>query len=267
MSRFQDAVRAIKEAQANPVEEFVSTYGEKNASRFDGVKNLLRRGGASAGKSLMDGLGAGLAMASISAVAAGGEKAYSAMTRERDFKRMMASNPDLHTDHQADPRTFNMAFNSLRSMNRDFASDPYVAGAYMRQAGVGSPQGGTLLAEKVYFPTKKNPNKLLDATLEAVAKSHNTRSQLDHQFQNQSRLQSDNQAFQSGERAHNQAFQSGERNAVEAFQEAQQGRDHTFKGKSQDYDKDHMEYMAGHHGTPPAPPYGAVFANPPRRRP
>jgi hypothetical protein len=256
MSRFQEVARAIKEAQANPVEEFVSTYGEKNASRFDGAKDLLRRGGASAGKSLMDGLGAGLAMASIAAVSAGGEKAYSAMTRERDFKRMMASNPDLHTDHQNDPRTFNMAFNSLRSMNREFSSDPYVAGAYMRQAGPSNLQGGSLLAEKVYFPTKKNPNKLLDATLDAAAKSHQSRSQLEHQFQNQ-----------MAQQQHNQAFQSGERNALEAFQQAQQGRDHTFKGKVQDYDKDHTEYMAGHYGTPPAPPWGGVFASPPRRRP
>lgn len=172
MSRFQDAVRAIKEAQANPVEEFVSTYGEKNASRFDGVKSLMRRGGSMVGKSTMDGLGNAIALSAVAAVAAGGEKAYSAMTRERDFKRMMASNPDLHTDHQADPRTFNMAFNSLRSMNREFAADPYVAGAYMRQAGVGSAQGGSLLAEKVYFPTKKNPNRILDSVLEATAKSH-----------------------------------------------------------------------------------------------
>lgn len=256
MSRFQDVVRAIKETPANPVEEFVSTYGEKNASRFDGVKDLFRRGGSMAGKSLMDGIGAGLAMATISAVAAGGEKAYSAMTRERDFKRMLASNPDLHTDHQADPHTFNMAFNSLRSMNREFAADPYVAGAYMRAAGPANLQGGSLLAEKVYFPTKKNPSKLLDATLDAVAKSHAIRGQLDHQFQNQSHLQSDNQSFQAKERG-----------ASEAFQRAQQARDMDFRGKSQDYDKDHMEYMHGHYGTPPAPPHGAVIATPPRRRP
>lgn len=173
MNKFQQAVRAIKEAQANPAEEFVSTYGEKHASRFDGAKSLLRRGGSMVGKSTMDGLGSAIALSAVAAVAAGGEKAYSAMTRERDFKRMMASNPDLHTDHQADPRTFNMAFNSLRSMNREFAADPYVAGAYMRQAGVGSPQGGTLLAEKVYFPTRKNPDKILNSVLEATAKSHN----------------------------------------------------------------------------------------------
>lgn len=172
MSRFQDAVRAIKEAQANPVEEFVSTYGEKNASRFDGVKSLMRRGGSMVGKSTLDGLGNAIALSAVAAVAAGGEKAYSAMTRERDFKRMMASNPDLHTDHQNDPRTFNMAFNSLRSMNREFASDPYVAGAYMRAAGPANLQGGSLLAEKVYFPTKKNPNRILDSVLEATAKSH-----------------------------------------------------------------------------------------------
>lgn len=248
MSRFQDAVRAIKEAQANPVEEFFSTYGEKNASRFDGVKDLFRRGGSMAGKSLMDGIGAGLAMATISAVAAGGEKAYSAMTRERDFKRMMASNPDLHTDHQNDPRTFNMAFNSLRSMNREFAADPYVAGAYMRLAGVGSSQGGTLLAEKVYFPTKKNPNKLLDATLDAVSKSHQSRSQLEHQFQNQSRLQSDNQSFQAKERGHSQAFQAGERNALEAFQQAQQGRDmaHKFEHQGRDFEHKFEHQDRGH---------------------
>jgi len=172
MNKFQQAVRAIKEAQANPVEEFVSTYGEKNASRFDGVKSLMRRGGSMVGKSTLDGLGNAIALSAVAAVAAGGEKAYSAMTRERDFKRMMASNPDLHTDHQNDPRTFNMAFNSLRSMNREFAADPYVAGAYMRAAGPANLQGGSLLAEKVYFPTKKNPNRILDSVLEATAKSH-----------------------------------------------------------------------------------------------
>lgn len=138
----------------NPAEDFLEDYGSKEAAFGQQAKAFGQAGAKAFGSAALQGVAAAGASALVAGTVMGAQKAYQALTRERDFKRMMAANEDLHVMHQADPRHFNLAFNSLRSMNSDFASDPFVAGAYMRQA-VDSPMGGSMLAERVYFPTQK----------------------------------------------------------------------------------------------------------------
>lgn len=220
-ARFQEVAQRIRDEQ-NPANEFLASYGSKTASRVDSFKRMvsgaINSGGRQLGRTAVDALGGALALATVSAVAAGGEKAYSAMTRERDFKRMLASNPHLHQDYHQDPARFNMAYNSLRSMNREFSADPFVAGAYMNQVAL-SPQGGSLLAEKVYFPMRKNPDQLRDAVMDMAGKAHLSAAQLRHQNQNQvGQLERDFQ-FKDKQQAADHAFKDRQQQADHAFRE------------------------------------------------
>ena len=225
-TRFQEVVQRIREEQ-NPANEFLSVYGSKTAASFDSVKGMMSRGasqfGRAIGRTATDAAGGALALAAVSAIAAGGEKAYSAMTRERDFKRMLASNPHLHADYHQDPARFNMAYNSLRSMNREFSADPFVAGAYMNQIAL-SPQGGSLLAEKVYFPMRKNPDQLRDAVLDLAGKAHLSGSQLRHQNENQLGQMGRDFQFRSRQQRADHAFKDDQRKAQESHDRGMQYR-------------------------------------------
>lgn len=105
----------------NPVDKFLMT---KNAGFMSNM------GGA-----LAEGAGTAVAAATVSGVGMAAMKAYDAITKQRDFKKMLFSpfNADLHEYHQSRPKEFNAAFSSLRTMNPEFSKDPMVAGLYMRR--------------------------------------------------------------------------------------------------------------------------------------
>ena len=46
---------------------------------------------------------------------------------------MLDNNADLAPELEKDPKLFNQAYSSLRSVNMQFAQDPLIAGHYMRQ--------------------------------------------------------------------------------------------------------------------------------------
>lgn len=76
---------------------------------------------------------AGAALAGIAYSLAGDmyDSVKRGLTKSRDYKNMMQDNPDLK---QLDPRQVQRAFSVLHKFNPEFASDPIVAGSFVRRA-------------------------------------------------------------------------------------------------------------------------------------
>lgn len=89
------------------------------------------------GKRLGEGaMQAGVAAGGAALVAGGAfaaEKAYDALTQGRDFRGMLAENPDIAEAHQENPKAVNRMYATLRTFNPAFSRDPLVAGSYVRQ--------------------------------------------------------------------------------------------------------------------------------------
>ncbi len=110
---------------SNPLEKYL----EKKAGVGQFLSNLKEPAtNAALGAAALGGVTAGSA-----AVSFGAKKLYDAITKKRDFRLMLEHNEDLreHLDH--DPKFFNQAYSSLRSVNPQFAAEPLIAGNYMRQ--------------------------------------------------------------------------------------------------------------------------------------
>lgn len=146
----------------NPVEEFLKTAGLRDSLGRAGAEL-----GSQFGKSMVNGVASLAAGAAVTGVAMGAQKAYLALTRERDFRRMLEANRDLQVLHEQDPAQMHMAFNSLRSMNPTLGSDPYISGAYVQKA-MSSGSGGSLLASEVHFPTRREQNPVLNSGVNAA---------------------------------------------------------------------------------------------------
>lgn len=87
------------------------------------------------GGAVAAGVGTAVGAAAVAATGVAASRIVDAVTKARDFKRMLASpfNADLHDTYRSRPREFSAAYSSLRSMNAGFAKDPMVAGTYMRR--------------------------------------------------------------------------------------------------------------------------------------
>lgn len=90
--------------------------------------------------------------AALSATAPVAAKVYNAVTKRHSYNRMLEQNPDLRDMRNESPdsaRQFNNMYNSLHSMNPDFARDPTVSGSYMRQM-MAHPEGaGKVIVESL----------------------------------------------------------------------------------------------------------------------
>jgi len=104
------------------------------------------------------------AVAGVAALAGAARKAYAAATKSRDFKSMLEVNQDL-AEHQAnDPKMFNQFYNSLRTLNPTFASDPVVAGSYLRKMMEFPHNAGPILVDSVGAAPKLPANGLKNYT-------------------------------------------------------------------------------------------------------
>lgn len=162
-TKYRDLLATFTETRQGAVAAFLE---EKTASSLrDGAKNF----GKSLGTATLNGVGSTLAAAAVTGVSIGAQKAYQALTRERDFRAMMEANQDLQEHHQADPKRFNLMFNSLRSMNPEFSADPIIAGSYLQKA-MGNPgAAGTMLGEGLGLATRRNPNRFMDTIQQNAA--------------------------------------------------------------------------------------------------
>lgn len=115
---------------------------------------------AAVGAATMGGLTAGAA-----AVSFGAKKLYDAITKRRDFRMMLEHNPDLHEALERDPKFFNQAYSSLRSVNPQFASEPLIAGNYMRQMTESPLTAGGKLENAFDHASRDRGSPVLDAAL------------------------------------------------------------------------------------------------------
>jgi hypothetical protein len=76
-------------------------------------------------------------------------KAYYAVTKSRDFNQMMETDPTLKQFQRENSKQFNAHYNSLRSLNPEFASDPVVAGTYMRQMSLNPATAGSVIVDSL----------------------------------------------------------------------------------------------------------------------
>ena len=76
-------------------------------------------------------------------------KAYYAVTKSRDFNQMMETDPTLKQFQRENSKQFNAHYNSLRSLNPEFASDPVVAGTYMRQMSMNPATAGSVIVDSL----------------------------------------------------------------------------------------------------------------------
>jgi hypothetical protein len=127
-----EAAEAGGKGFAEAVGSAMGEVGE--AAAADAGKSWLRR----AGESLL-GFGGRTAKTVAPVLALGGtlagteaafNAASNAISRSRGFKGMMESNPDLA---KMDQKRVNAAFKTLHRFNPEMASDPYVAGGWVKR--------------------------------------------------------------------------------------------------------------------------------------
>ena len=130
----------------NPLDVYLGAK-EKRAGWFSGL-------GAGA-KQMLSAQNIGGALAATAFAAATdvpgmiARKAYYAVTKSRDFNQMMETDPTLKQFQRENPTQFNSHYNSLRSLNPEFASDPVVAGTYMRQMSLNPATAGSVIVESL----------------------------------------------------------------------------------------------------------------------
>lgn len=145
----------------NPVDDFLKTAGW-----WDAFKRGLGGGGTqgSLGEAVMQGLGQALpgAMvgAGLAAGAVGVSKAYGALkdrfTKMDDYKAMISANPTLG---KHDAGQVQMIYNSLRSQSPSMASDPLIAGSFVRKTLEMAPESGPFIdpqTTKMLSETQRN---------------------------------------------------------------------------------------------------------------
>lgn len=141
----------------NPVEEFLDLK-EKTANWLGDFGRAVK------GKLTAGGLGEFMAPAIASAgVAAGGmamKAGYDAirerLTRQRDYKTMLESNPQLRG---MDAKQVNMVYSSLRRLSPTMAKDPLIAGSFVYKTISLAPESGLSIdpmTAKTIAETQKN---------------------------------------------------------------------------------------------------------------
>lgn len=131
----------------NPLDEYFMT---KEAFGLGGVGSAIKGAlGSDVGKGLAVTVGSAALLAGAVPAA---QKIWGAVTRQRDFKEMMSTNPDLVETQREDPRFFNSAYNSLRRVNPTLGRDPIIAGSYMKKMMANRDAAGLILAGSVKSP-------------------------------------------------------------------------------------------------------------------
>jgi len=110
------------------------------------------------GKQMQGGAAVALGGAAIAGIGVAARKISDAVAKRREFREMMDLDPEL-AEHQAkDPRIFNAAYSSLRSINPAFGRDPLVAGAHMKQFMDNPDTAGLMIARTVRPPDVSRPD-------------------------------------------------------------------------------------------------------------
>lgn len=141
---------------SNPLDEVLGM--RKRAFNFlgAGFKEM-------AGRSMQEGAAQAVGQGAVGLAATGvgvaALKTYRAIRKRSDFKNMMQLNPDLSEHHESDPTKFNAHYNSMRALVPQYAEDPIISGALMRQMGEHPIGAGSTLMDAMERSSKGRPNQ------------------------------------------------------------------------------------------------------------
>ena len=112
-----------------------------NLERFKRIQEMskeamtpIQQGLAGLGKAIAAPVATALAFEGIDVL-------RSKLTSGRNFRKMIANNPELKSE---DPKKVKMAFNTIQRLNPGYAADPGISGAYAKLV---APAGGTSTPE------------------------------------------------------------------------------------------------------------------------
>ncbi len=148
---------------SNPVDEFLQSCDrvgkpmEKSAGPLSGMGQMM---GGKFGDELARGAIQATMGAAVMALGGAAVKTSNAIKKRKSFRDMLEHNADLNEQHQNDPKMFGRHFESFYSMNPAFASDPVVAGTYMRQMSMNPQAAGRTLVESLEARQKGSPWEL-----------------------------------------------------------------------------------------------------------
>ena len=153
----------------NPLEQYLE---EKKAGFMDTVSKGVQ-GVPGKIPGAISGALAGAAVAGGGQlIATGAQKIMDAISKRFEFKQMLDHNPDLEEHLESNPKFFNQAYSSLRSLSPQFAKDPIVAGTYMREM-MSSPlhAGGKIMQAFSETSKVREPTSMTQAGFLEGAKS------------------------------------------------------------------------------------------------
>lgn len=130
---------------SNPVDDYLEVTEKK--AFLEGAARGARRAFSPEGLGMLAVQSLGVAGAG--ALIESARKTYMAATKNQHFKKMLEVNPDLGEAQQQDPKMFNQYYNSLRSLNPQFAADPVVAGSFMRKMTEFPTNAGNILVDSL----------------------------------------------------------------------------------------------------------------------
>lgn len=156
---------------STPLDQY---FEEKKAgfmnSMMEGAKTVAEKTPESIGKGIAGGVAVGVG----AGIMTGAQKIMDAISKRHQFRAMLDHNADLNDQFAENPKFFNQAYSSLRSVNPQFAADPMIAGHYMRQIMEDKTRAGGFLAQALN-DSRPQPHPVLDAmskgTIEGVKMS------------------------------------------------------------------------------------------------
>jgi hypothetical protein len=151
-SPLDDALQT-KEAFLGSLFGAAARGGKRAAPGFiRGVGKGLAGSGGEIGKSIAVGAAGAAGAAGIAGLGMASKKLFGAARKKKQFNAMMDANPDLSAQHKQNPKFFNTAYNSVRSINPAYGRDPVVSGSLMRRMMESPDTAGTILMSTMKPP-------------------------------------------------------------------------------------------------------------------
>jgi hypothetical protein len=112
----------------------------------------LKGSGGKIGENVAMGAAGALGAAGVAGVGVGAQKLMGAASKRRQFTAMLEANPDLGAQQKSNPKFFNTAYDSMRSINPAYGKDPVVSGSLMRRMMESPETAGTILMSTMKPP-------------------------------------------------------------------------------------------------------------------
>lgn len=155
MSNPLDDALQTKEAFFGKLLGAVARGGKKavqNESFMQGLKGGLVGSGRDIGKNVAMGAAGAVGATGVAGLGVSAQRLFGAARKKKQFNAMLDANPDLAAQQKSNPKFFNTAYNSVRSINPAYGKDPVVSGSLMRRMMESPETAGTILMSTMKPP-------------------------------------------------------------------------------------------------------------------